>query len=320
VTYSVGTPTSASFTGAPASSSPVQINETNSYGRYQDFTNYLPTASNPSTISFADDATALGFASYVQATTELSVTITNTTGTAIPQVTLESSVTPAGFGFFVADPNTGNIDSSTPTTSSKTFGAFTSTGSSNSLYGSDLAAAAYSFTVSLDRVAGVPPTTVADYAGTVALAAGGGVSLTAPAGASTPAGFAQIASSAQEVAYQWNETNFSENLGSLAAGASETLTYVSTVDAFTNGSPDSGAPQLLAYACFGDPIGKGSGGGGDPDCTSGYTVLDATFDPSTGVLDFNTAAVPEPTTWALLLVGFGLVGSTLRRRREARRI
>jgi hypothetical protein len=46
-------------------------------------------------------------------------------------------------------------------------------------------------------------------------------------------------------------------------------------------------------------------------------VAIATFDPATGVLDFNTA-VPEPRTWALLLVGFGLVGSTLRRRREAR--
>ncbi|GGD99950.1 hypothetical protein GCM10011529_02650 [Polymorphobacter glacialis] len=30
-----------------------------------------------------------------------------------------------------------------------------------------------------------------------------------------------------------------------------------------------------------------------------------------------TAAVPEPATWAMLVVGFGLVGATLRRRNAA---
>jgi hypothetical protein len=39
-----------------------------------------------------------------------------------------------------------------------------------------------------------------------------------------------------------------------------------------------------------------------------------------GILDnvTLTAAVPEPATWALMLIGFGAVGSTMRRRRAAR--
>jgi len=31
---------------------------------------------------------------------------------------------------------------------------------------------------------------------------------------------------------------------------------------------------------------------------------------------FNPSAVPEPTSWALMIMGFGLAGATLRRRRR----
>lgn len=40
---------------------------------------------------------------------------------------------------------------------------------------------------------------------------------------------------------------------------------------------------------------------------------------ATVTLDFDTvvAAVPEPASWAMLITGFGLAGSALRRRRAA---
>ena len=44
------------------------------------------------------------------------------------------------------------------------------------------------------------------------------------------------------------------------------------------------------------------------------TGADATF---AGTLSFGSSAVPEPATWAMMLVGFGAVGFGMRRRRSA---
>ena len=53
---------------------------------------------------------------------------------------------------------------------------------------------------------------------------------------------------------------------------------------------------------------------GDPD------IVGATFSSTENSFEFDniaTGAVPEPATWAMMIAGFGLVGSTLRRRRTA---
>ena len=48
------------------------------------------------------------------------------------------------------------------------------------------------------------------------------------------------------------------------------------------------------------------------------TLLSFNVDPFTdnvdGILDNVTAAVPEPASWAMMIVGFGLIGAALRRR------
>ena len=47
-----------------------------------------------------------------------------------------------------------------------------------------------------------------------------------------------------------------------------------------------------------------------------YTVL-ASNGPNPGLADINfTGSVPEPTTWAMMLMGFGMVGFGLRSRRK----
>jgi hypothetical protein len=48
---------------------------------------------------------------------------------------------------------------------------------------------------------------------------------------------------------------------------------------------------------------------------SGQSFGDASY---SGTLSFGqTAAVPEPSTWAMMLIGFGAVGFSMRRRRRA---
>lgn len=64
----------------------------------------------------------------------------------------------------------------------------------------------------------------------------------------------------------------------------------------------------------GGPIGSGPGGGP----TGGGTGTGGTPPPVTGPPP-PVAAVPEPATWLTMLVGFGLVGGTLRRRPHRRR-
>jgi hypothetical protein len=50
----------------------------------------------------------------------------------------------------------------------------------------------------------------------------------------------------------------------------------------------------------------------------GYDILDWTFvDTLTVTYNYSPAAVPEPASWALMLVGFGAVGLAMRRRRVA---
>ena len=47
---------------------------------------------------------------------------------------------------------------------------------------------------------------------------------------------------------------------------------------------------------------------------SSATAVASTF---TGTATFNAGAVPEPASWALMIGGFGLIGSALRRRRTS---
>jgi hypothetical protein len=136
--------------------------------------------------------------------------------------------------------------------------------------------------------------------------------------------------------YLWNESPVSVSLGSaLASGASEDVTYTATVSTFNFAQCATANPTdcLVPYAAFGDPIGKSGGTNsaarlfgaqgefpaigpdGIPfvDDWGPQTFHVPTFDFNTGVLTFN--GVPEPKTWMSMILGFGLLGAALRRRR-----
>jgi hypothetical protein len=81
------------------------------------------------------------------------------------------------------------------------------------------------------------------------------------------------------------------DLGSFATGQAFTLDYRMSCETFGSGAG-------LAFCGVGDPFSIPTGPGFD-------------------MMGLATAAVPEPATWGLLVIGFGLCGSALRRRRPA---
>lgn len=87
-------------------------------------------------------------------------------------------------------------------------------------------------------------------------------------------------------------------------------TSLGTVKNFTAlgmGFPATGAPDFSQYVQF--------------STSQGEYITKATFtnNPSKDAFEvgnFRVAAVPEPATWAMMIAGFGLVGTMLRRRHK----
>lgn len=120
----------------------------------------------------------------------------------------------------------------------------------------------------------------------------------------------------------------------LDPGASSSITYETRVISYSFATCTDLLTGLCltSYSAFGDPLGKVSS---QPTlaralrsgATTGATSLNfdefrfalPTFE--NGVLSYqpilSTSPVPEPSTWAMLIGGFGLVGAAMRRRRLA---
>jgi hypothetical protein len=139
-----------------------------------------------------------------------------------------------------------------------------------------------------------------------------------------------------EIGYQWDNTPFQVQWPTvLHDGDTATFTYQTVMTTFSGYACTDAC--VLAYGAFGDPIGRGGslaginpfifsdalggGGGGGGDGGDGINFDTFHFDlpnlDQNGNLSFELASVPEPGTWALLLMGMGLVGASLRRRRRA---
>lgn len=117
-------------------------------------------------------------------------------------------------------------------------------------------------------------------------------------------------------------------LGDIGSSATGTSTFSMTYDLsdssiFNNGfdADDLTPLQLREIVIHGltVPDGLGAGTPGEVDGTNGYLAVLPVA--SAEIQPFNAAAaVPEPSTWALLILGFGAVGGTMRlRSSKARR-
>lgn len=136
-------------------------------------------------------------------------------------------------------------------------------------------------------------------------------------------------------AFAWDATHIVLPLNALLeSGDSQVIEYRTSVTSFTRADCINPTTCLVAYSGFGDPIGRGGGisafsalgnfqmasFGGD------VSTFDVGEEPITGIVfdpqefvafEFipNGGTVPEPATWMTLILGFGLLGAALRRRR-----
>lgn len=124
------------------------------------------------------------------------------------------------------------------------------------------------------------------------------------------------------------------SIGSFPAGASTALADISlghVVFGVTQGTQDLVVPLTLTLGpgTYGVVFGSGQFGAtgyaglGDNNTAQGRPTLFRSFfsdgwasfsDSGVRITVEGTTAVPEPAAWALMLTGFGLVGTTMRRR------
>jgi hypothetical protein len=249
-----------SVQGVPNSSA--QYGLTTSLGAIQNYQVSTHIDNTQGYIAFANNATAVGYDSIASTTTDVSVTYTNNTGATVNPL-LTSTITPGGLGFYMADitQHPLNINEAPESTQPMDYKSGFQNGATLLLG-----------TVSVDFkiISGV--TTLADYVAQMDLyeADGGGTTSTVTTFSNsmyTLAGFGLIASDdpQKQVGYGWGATDVILSLGDLADGASNTLSYVTTVSAFSNNQGNATTATLLAYAGFGDPIGQSAGAGGVED-------------------------------------------------------
>jgi len=138
-------------------------------------------------------------------------------------------------------------------------------------------------------------------------------------------------------AFAWDATHIVLPLNALIeTGQNQVIEYRTRVTSYTRADCINPTTCLVAYSGFGDPIGRGGGASfsaalGDFQMASfglrgGVSSFDIGENAITGIVfdpqeftpfEFipNGGTVPEPSTWTTLILGFGLLGAALRRRR-----
>ncbi len=154
--------------------------------------------------------------------------------------------------------------------------------------------------------------------------------------------------SGTEAAWDWSATNLNLALNTINPGETTQITYVSETFSFGAGYCTGLFYCDAAQVAFGDPRNNGGVGvnqfaalanaNARANAVAGETVVSRLFDLSTvtaNIVSLDTplpanprvyppfrytpgpfaASVPEPATWIIMILGFGLVGGEMRRRR-----
>jgi hypothetical protein len=91
------------------------------------------------------------------------------------------------------------------------------------------------------------------------------------------------------------------------AGAQERLVFTETASSDADGGPFNGSLDLVST----EPAALTF----EPTFAGGHNLYAEFGPPNTNFGNYLALSVPEPTTWAMMLLGLGLAGAALRRRR-----
>jgi hypothetical protein len=285
---------------------------------------------NTDSITFDSGNASAGPLATTTSSTSVQVTVTNNTGQALAVSSVHSEITPAGLGFYLQDrtnsPADSNIYLGYPQSLSGLSFADVSTnvGANN-----PFAYADFNFQITSGD------TTLYSLTGSLALSFDGQGNLVvtnnlADAEAAL-AGFVTAWDTPSALAFAWDTTPVDLDLGwTLGSGQSQTLNYTTSVSSFTRAgciTPSTDKTPatdcLVAFSGFGDPVGRGGGIESFASLRSFAAAAEPqfiqkiVFNPVTVPFSFTFGAVPEPATWMTMVVGFGLLGAALRRRRVA---
>lgn len=296
---------------------------------------------NETSIYFENGAMSAGGFNSARAVTDVAIDFVN--GSATPTLAgIDSVIFESSFGFYIGEFNavTGCSGATLPdcarVDSGLGFSGFIP--GSNASFEGVLASVAFSFEVLYDGVL------VRSIGGSIQMFTDGqGISFIEDFGTGEDSLFNALvdfgldgASTDYSHVYRWDTTPFFvafEDL--LPPGEAATVTYRITTESWSQAFRPQGSTSdnmIIGYACVRDPVGRGGGrsaplGGlvvqGNPDdntCIddiSGFrgNVLDLPR-VEDGIIVFQPGGViPEPATWAMLITGFGVVGTAARRRR-----
>ena len=273
---------------------------------------------------------------FSQSISRVDLTINNPADGPI-QPSLQSQITPAGFGFYLGD-NTGGACFNSPAGCGQTHSldTFQSLLAANPLPANAGSVALGNVTVDF-KILQDGDVQLADFSGSLSIGVNADSRVVIGqnvSGLSTLSGFTgpltQFGNPDSAFGFAWDATDINiPLLNQIAPFGSSTLSYIVTVTSESQGNCLADNVCLVAYAGMGDPIGRGgdisSAARGvfnfsDPSFTfingvnfSPFT-LSANVDAN-GDIMLAPSGVPEPATWMMSILGFGLLGAALRRRR-----
>jgi hypothetical protein len=282
------------------------------------------------TISFEAGNAAIGQPVISTSSASVSFRLTNDTENVVAP-TLASTITAAGLGLYMADVGTCNFNSCAQTTSGDTFANLAGIPGA----AGPIAKVGFNFTVTANG------DSVFDFNGseTISINPTTGRAEVSDLTTNIPnflQGFEKLepGPAGSALGFVWDATDITVNLPSLEALSGENIVYTSTVSTMSLAGCATNNPAvcLVGYSSFGDPIGRGGGVSGTNARLGGLSLDDNPFGPPITGVTFGSASfaypvfnpdtgvvtlggIPEPKTWMSLILGFGLVGATLRRRR-----